>query len=613
MRYPMLHYQWEWLLQSSPAELWPLVADTNRFNRDVGLPAVQALGGPKGQARHTLGFSLLGVPIEWDEEPFEWERPRRFGVLRTYRRGPLASMRVRVELQPQPAGGALLRYETWIRAGNLLGLVAIPPVFRLRVRRVFMATMLDYDRARQARVEAIPLRQTAIELVPGGRERLTQARDLLAERSGDQVLAARLAELVARGDVLDVAHIKPYVLADRWGLPRRTLLEACLHGVRAGLFDLQWDLLCPLCRGSKESRSRLAEMSSGVHCDTCNIDVGVNFDRSVELTFRPSPAIRRVEGGAFCVAGPQVTPHVVAQQLLSSGERRGINVELEPGRYRLRALGEPGGQFLLASPEGAEKLALVASGEGWPTEERAISPAPMLELLNETNKEQLFILERLAWSDQVATAAEVTALQLFHDLFSSDILRPGEQISLGTLTVVFTDLRDSTALYRRIGDANAFPRVLDHFAILREAIEAEEGTLVKTIGDAVMAVFQRPAPAVRALLAAQTRLAHPARRTDILHLKTGIHTGPCIAVTLNDRLDYFGTVVNLAARLERCSSGEDVVISEAVRNDPEVDALLGDASGDLKAEPFEAELKGFDEERIRLWRVTRTTGMSHAD
>ena len=70
---------------------------------------------------------------------------------------------------------------------------------------------------------------------------------------------------------------------------------------------------------------------------------------------------------------------------------------------------------------------------------------------------------------------------------------------------------------------------------------------------------------------------------------------------MNDRLDYFGSVVNMAARLERLSSGEDVIISDAVRQDPEVAEFLLDSR--LAVERFEAQLRGFDGERFHLWRV----------
>jgi class 3 adenylate cyclase len=209
----------------------------------------------------------------------------------------------------------------------------------------------------------------------------------------------------------------------------------------------------------------------------------------------------------------------------------------------------------------------------------------------------------MTWSDQAATAAEVTALQVFRDLFSNEALRPGEQISVGSLTMLFTDLRGSTQMYREIGDAPAFGRVMSHFDVLREAIKEENGAIVKTIGDAVMAVFKNPAGALRAIMKAQEILAAPPDGSRPLMLKVGIHSGPCIAVTLNDRLDYFGGTVNMAARLEGLSTGGDVVVSPSVFADFEVAEMIEDVRNNLKSEPFEIMLKGFDEERFTLWRI----------
>jgi class 3 adenylate cyclase len=308
--------------------------------------------------------------------------------------------------------------------------------------------------------------------------------------------------------------------------------------------------------------------------------------------------------GEFCVGSPQLTPHIVAQQLLAPGETRGVKLPLETGRYRLRALELPGGQFLMAGETGATGLTLTANPEGWPSREFSISTAPVFRLRNDTVSEQLFILERMAWSDQAVTAAEVTALQLFRDLFASEALRPGEQISVGTLTVLFTDLRGSTQLYREVGDAVAFGRVMSHFDTLRDSISAEQGALVKTIGDSIMGVFTRPAGALRAILKAQGELAHPSDGLLPLRLKAGIHAGPCIAVTLNDRLDYFGTTVNIAARLEGLTSEGGIVISAAVYDDPEVQAYFAEVKDSICLEPFQGQLKGFGDTAFHLWRVS---------
>jgi class 3 adenylate cyclase len=299
--------------------------------------------------------------------------------------------------------------------------------------------------------------------------------------------------------------------------------------------------------------------------------------------------------------------------LLPPGGQRSLAPLLEAGRYRLRTLALPGGQFLVVAADGQAEagstelaeVRLRASPDGWPGDELSLAAQSTLHFENATDREQLFILERMAWSDQAATAAEVTALQRFRDLFANEALRPGERISVGSLTVVFTDLRESTRLYRQVGDAPAFGLVMDHFDVLQGAINAEQGAIVKTIGDAVMAVFRRPAAALRAMLNAQHALASPRDGGQPLRLKAGIHYGACIAVTLNDRLDYFGSTVNIAARLESLSSGQDLVISAAVHADPEVADWLARPGSGLAAEPFQTTLRGFDQDYFELWRISR--------
>jgi len=256
------------------------------------------------------------------------------------------------------------------------------------------------------------------------------------------------------------------------------------------------------------------------------------------------------------------------------------------------------------SHDGATSAQITLSANGWNTEPLHVAEKFSLDVRNETSAEQLLMLERMAWNDQATTAAEVTALQMFRDLFASEALRPGEQISVGTLTVLFTDLRDSTKLYREIGDATAFGRVMNHFDVLRKSIAEHDGAVVKTIGDAVMAVFRCASDAVEAMLETQRALAQPADGSMPLQLKAGLHTGPCIAVTLNDRLDYFGSTVNMAARLEGLSSGRDVIISGSVYEDTKVRELLAEKR--LSAVEFDMSLKGFDDERFELWRISET-------
>ncbi|HLN99270.1 MAG TPA: DUF5939 domain-containing protein [Pyrinomonadaceae bacterium] len=599
-----LHYHWEYNLKASPEKLWPFVADTNRFNRDTGVPAVKSATTTRERlrnARRRLRLSMYGMAVEWEEQPFEWIKPTRFGVARSYSKGPITELRALAELMPRPDGGTKLSYDVRLKPRSRVSALLVAAQMRFSSSKRFAKAFRKYDEIANTEVERPPA--VEVELAPAVRDRLEAIREKLLTQGANEAVVARLLDLIGSADDFALARIRPYALADEWKLPRRVVLETCLLATRFGLLDLQWELLCPLCRGAGETGRSLSEISSQVHCVTCQIDYTVNFDRFVEVTFRPNALLRKVESQNFCMGSPQKTPHIVAQQLLPAQSERELSLALEPGRYRLRALELSGGQDVRVSEDGLTTASVVLSAAGWSPDELRLTEQSTLKMQNATQAEQLLILERQAWGDQAATAAEVTALQMFRDLFATEALRPGEQISVGTLTVLFTDLRNSTQLYREIGDATAFGRVMNHFDLLKQVIVAEDGAVVKTIGDAVMAVFRRPVAALRTMLSAQEMLKWPADGSRPLTLKAGVHTGPCIAVTLNDRLDYFGSTVNMAARLESLSTGEDVVISRALFDDPEVREFI--ANEKLQCEPFEMLLKGFQEERFALWRVSR--------
>ena len=168
-------------------------------------------------------------------------------------------------------------------------------------------------------------------------------------------------------------------------------------------------------------------------------------------------------------------------------------------------------------------------------------------------------------------------------MFSDEVLRPGDEVAIGTVTLMFTDLKGSTALYDRVGDAQAFHMVREHFAVLAKTVREHDGAIIKTIGDAVMAAFADPAKRC----GRRWRSSPP--RPEGLAIKLGLHSGACVAVTLNGRLDYFGSTVNLAARLEGLSQGGDIVLSDRLASDPAVSAVISP----LNSVAESAELKGF--------------------
>lgn len=596
-------YAFDWILdlQSPPESLWPFVADTNRFNHDVGLPAVTQVFNPPdarpGMKR--LRFSMYGIPVEWDEQPFEWVYPYRFSVRRLYRRGPFAEVRVEVKMTPQESGGTRLRYRAWfVPAWPLAGDAAVLLQIGLVSRFAFLRAFRRYDQIVQKGGSQFDI-PGAARFAPGGRQRLAAARETIVD-GGDGAVFERLVFLLEHADDLALQRLRPYQMADLWKLPRRSVLEAFLRAARAGILDLRWELLCPMCRGAAESHASLGEVHNNSHCPSCNIDFSVNFDRQVEVVFRPNPAVRVLpEMYQFCVAGPHSQSHNPLVAQLMTSEELTLRAKLDAGSYRLHASGLPGELPVVVLADGETSVTLEMDSKGWPEGELRLAPEPSLRIKNLTGFPQFVRLERTAWRDDAATAADVTGLQVFRDLFSREALRSGEEISMSSVTLLFTDLRNSTRLYRQIGDAPAFGRVRQHFDLLEQAIAAEGGAVVKTIGDSVMAVFRQPVAALRAIQTAHAALSR-LEGTPSLAIKVGLHSGPCIVVTLNERLDYFGSTVNIAARLPGLAEGGEIVFSKEIRNDPEARDWLRANYPDPVW--FQTQVKGYDQP-FDLWRM----------
>jgi class 3 adenylate cyclase len=592
------HFTWQWDLESSPEALWPLASDTNRFNRDTGQPEVEVLSNVKGVKQMRMRLPIIRV--EWEEEPFEWTYPYSFGVSRLYSKAPIDSMRSQASFERLPGKGTRIIYDSVFVVSNPFVQILMPFVIGVIARNRFERVFRLYDRIAEESESPIRIGRSH-GLSPAGRARFKSLSEAVIRQGTNADLMARLEDFLEKADELSIQRIRPYALADRWHLDRRAVLEMFLRATRAGILDMSWDLLCPSCRGTTEGHTNLGDVRGTSHCNTCQIDFTVNFDHNIEVIFRPNPAVREVDLEiAFCAGSPQLQPHMVMSQTLSALHSLPVPIELERGRYTLRASNVPGSVALFADADGTPQTDLRVSSFGWPPEQQRVSLHPTLNLVNATEVETTFQLERTTWSDESSTAADVTALQVFRDLFASEVVRPGEEISIGSVTLMFTDLRDSTRMYRVIGDASAFGRVREHFEILENAIAAQGGSIVKTMGDAVMATFRHPIDALKSVWQAQAAIAK--RGEPLLWLKAGLHKGPCIVVNLNDRLDYFGSTVNIAARLPNFSQGGELVFSDVFYEDPEIRDFLAENVGSSALQCFPGDVKGFDQP-ITMWKV----------
>ena len=587
---------WTWAFDRPPAAIWPLMADTARFNEAAKVPkhAITEIPQPDGSVRFFGRVKMGPFDLKWREKPVNWVNEQWFEHCRSFETGPLKSLCAQFTLEPN-GEGALGHYRLTAEPANLIGRLILATGFFRSLAKTF-GRLAGEANAFAKGESAAPFTFTAPQPEPEIAARVARLVKEIDASPNGHGLAQRLADLVLTAQEVDLWHIRPLKLARDWDRPAIAVIELCLQAVRSGLLELRWELLCPRCRVAKAWSGGLDRLPDGAHCSSCNIDYGRDFSKNVEASFRPAEAIRPMESGEYCLMGPIATPHIKLQVALDPGEAREIAAQLSLGPYRLRTL------------EAGPECDIEAGIEGFPTvileadTVKAGAPAKRgtIRIENHSPRALTAIVESRAWVADALTADRVTALQAFRDLFSEDVLRPGDEVSIGRVTLLFSDLRGSTALYQKIGDATAYHLVRDHFAFLAQAIRDHQGAIVKTIGDAVMAAFARPEDGLAAAVAIQRKVAafnrdHPVGDgAAAVAIKLGLHQGPCIVVTLNDRLDYFGSTVNLAARLQGQSRGGDIVLSREIAEDPAVTPILAALAADgVPAQPDQAALKGF--------------------
>ncbi|MES2641135.1 MAG: adenylate/guanylate cyclase domain-containing protein [Myxococcota bacterium] len=570
---------------SPPETLWPLLADTARLNRIVGMaPLVLTPIDGAGSERFHVKTKLDGFPAEYDEEPFEWSSPDSFLVRRNMTAGALQSLHMGLEVLPGLRGGSRV---IW-RLAFTVKLALLAPITRL-VGGWRMDTIVKATRAFDASLGAPAAPVSHGPLSPTFLRAVTTLESVLD--SDERPLARRLGELLAWAPDDEVMHLRPYELADRWGEPRDRVLAVCLEAVIAGLLQMHWDLICPSCRTGSSRVEHLYELKDGGHCSFCDIRFDLPLDQSVEAIFQPAPALRLVEPRPFCTGGPSSTPHVLAQaHLARDGEAR-FRAPVE-GRYRVFVRGGATADITVVA-EGADDIVLLLGDALTPASAR-VAPGGRIVVRQVGGTARHVKLEHVAWANRAATAHSLSLHPRFRRLFSGEVLGPGRQLRVARVALLFSDLSASTALYSRVGDAPAFRLVQDHFELLREKIAAENGVVVKTIGDAVMAAFQDEGAALRAGIAMQAAWDHfRALRPDGVDtmLKVGVHTGPAYVVTANGVLDYFGQTVNLAARLQGAAHEREIVVTEELAERAAQAGWLGPAR---VTEHFDAVLKGLD-------------------
>ena len=423
-------------------------------------------------------------------------------------------------------------------------------------------------------------------------EKLRQASLIVPEK-----MVSEIRSFILSAEDAQLYHINPYRFAAHRKVDRTGALRAFLHLTKGGLFNLFWNIHCPACKGVTQHSNSLLTLKHADKCPVCSTVFDAGFDKSIEVSFGVKPSIIKpadVDDFAKVVAGFDLEPGINIE--LDRGESHYLKTDLKEGNYFIFISGEQKALNLVVVPgkstetqkitfeykDNLPLLTIAVAKEG---------PAEIV-IVNKERGKKVMTFARLG-PQRWPSAAVVSSLQDFRDLFSSEMLSLNETFSIENLGFLFTDLKGSTELYERLGDAQAFALVKEHFYIMERLVREHSGGIVKTIGDAVMAVFTNPSDALRTaveMIEAFDDLETAKKLKNSIIVKVGIHHGPCIAVTLNERIDYFGTTVNIAARVQGLSDGRDVMASGAIFNESNAAELLREKG--WANEPFTTSLKG---------------------
>jgi class 3 adenylate cyclase len=441
---------------------------------------------------------------------------------------------------------------------------------------------------------------------------MSEAENLFAtlRQSADPGAVDAIEKLVQDGPDRALCRINAVDFAAKTDIDEERAIAAFLHASRLGLFELSWNVLCPSCGGVLDAAPTLRNVDRGeYHCGWCSLDVEPVLDEIVEVTFTVSRRVRRIAAHdpdelsyaeyfrqVFWGSGidlPDNLDHVIQELTLET-------VELPAGEKAILSLQMPAefivlldpvthtGQFVDVKGEPTRErqaLSLVFDRLRRPMERVELRPGPLrLSLENRTEGRVLpglWIatqqLEDLLHKHRpFLTGKRLLTNQVFRDIYGTDTIDLDQRLKITSLTFLFTDLKGSTELYERVGDLVAFDLVRAHFRVLNEIVAAEAGAVVKTIGDAVMATFPTPDRAVAAALRMREamRKLNDGRSREDLSLKIGIHEGPCLAVVLNNRQDYFGQTVNIAARVQALADSRSILATRPIVLHPQASSLL---------------------------------------
>jgi hypothetical protein len=335
-------------------------------------------------------------------------------------------------------------------------------------------------------------------------------------------LMAKLEASIRESDDYALFRINPLHYAAENGAVENEVIDLFLHATKAGLFQMEWNLVCPSCGDSVESFRSLSKLNSHFYCTVCDLNSEATLDDFIQVAFTISPEVRGI----------------------SYHHPEALTIEDFHLKYHFNQ-----GARLPDGPRFIEAIPTLVKG---------------LSYLGPGQKKRF----------EVETAG-------------------------GSLT--FNDLIHHLSVAVQVDGAPAVRPQLVSVRVEGARIAPEPATVAP--GKVQFTVENKTA--VKAALEMNKEIARFNRALtskDVI-LKIGIHKGPCIAVTLNDRLDYFGQTVNTAARVQGLAGSEEIYITDDVFAFQGVKGLLKG----YKVFGGRVKLKGIQDE-AQVYKITAGAG-----
>lgn len=441
----------------------------------------------------------------------------------------------------------------------------------------------------------------------------------------------KFADIIENSDDWDLFRLNPLNFALKYDLSPESILDIFIHSVKIGLFDFSWNLICPGCGSVEYSHDNLNSLSKHdkFYCVMCNKYIDISLDEQVEVSFNINENVKSIEldpsisyqhyskyffSDNYEIQKPffeYVISLARGIYIVSPDETEIITLKTEPNKkYRLISL-QTHSQFIIETTEDISDVSQVLDVDvlsgGFAPDNIVINSGEIKIYLHNITKAKLVIscIEmRIEEFEKVhdkyphiikpfLTGKMLLNNQSFRELFRIQSLSSDLKLSLKSLTIMFTDLKGSTEMYDKVGDYKAYNLVQQHFEILTESVRKHSGAIVKTMGDAIMATFSNPNDAVLSAIDMMHKVQTMNKGENVenkIGLKIGINEGNALAVNSDDRLDYFGQSVNIAARVQGLAQSDEIWLTQQVLDSYMVNDSLKD--NDYSTEKNSALLKG---------------------